>query len=105
MPLDVFCQTCHLDSYNFIDDCGKEFYEFHPSIRQHVSWLKTVLKDKVAISDNTINIAMLIIEESDKFHNKFKYNKAAFSNAVAVVQQYPPEFIKKTNWPRRPLGY
>lgn len=102
MPMELYCQTCPDDTYTFIDIDGSRFQDLHPSVTQHLNYIRQELKDKLQLTDEFFDDMQKIADNIKQKHTKFKTNKIAFEFSVAQCKD--PEFEKIT-WPTKPQGF
>lgn len=104
MPLELYCQTCPDQTFKFIDYSGNHYVDMHPSSMQHMGWIKQELKDKLQLSDNTLQQAQELIDCVKLIHKKFMFDKTAFEFALGRKQGFP-ESVNNMTWPGIPLGF
>jgi hypothetical protein len=102
--MELFCQTCPELTYDFVDFDGSKFIDLHPSPAQHLGWIKQELKDKLAMSTESLELADELVAGVNTTHTKFKFNKSAMEYALGKKQGFP-ESANKLHWPGRPLGF
>lgn len=104
MPMELFCQTCPELTYDFVDWDGSKFIDLHPSPAQHLGWITQELKDKLDLSDSTIQLSKELVDSANTVHAKFKFNKSAMEYALGKKQGFPAS-ADKLQWPGKPLGF
>ena len=108
MPLESFAKQHNDLTYGYIDDSYKGSNEFevdlHPTPRQCLMWVEHELKDKLNLSDHTIEIASAIADKVDDHYTKNKSSKKKFS-----IMLSDKDFFKTTSpelsWPPAPNGF
>ena len=93
-------------TFKFLDTLapGGEFYDVHPSTSQHLIWLDEELKDKLSISENTIQLGLDTANWVNSLHQKFYQEKRAFELAIAK-RSYIPDSIQRLEFPGRYEGF
>ena len=101
------CASNHIDlTFKFLDTLapGGEFYDIHPSTSQHWLWLKENLKDKLPISENTMNLGKEVAYWIDDLHSRMYHEKRAFELAIAKRASMPSS-IQPLVFPGRYEGF
>lgn len=105
-PMETTAKQTPELTLDFIDTVkkNKTFIDTHPSTRQHLIWLENELKDKLELSDETINIAHRVADTVDLVHQKFKFNKQTFELMLAKKTFFTEE-TSRLKWPFRYEGF
>ena len=100
MGLEELCNGYPQLTYMFYDIPSRlQFYDFHPSPRQHVLWIEKELKERLNVSDETMLIAHKVVDFVDAIHVKLNVDKRACEYAIARSD------IKDFECPTRPRGF
>lgn len=99
-PMELVAKQTPELTYDFVDTVlkNKRFLDTHPSVAQHLMWVKQELTDKLQLSDETIAICDELAEAIKHVHAKFNFNKQSFELMLAKRTNFPVS-AKKLNWP------
>ena len=105
-PMETMAKETPELTFEFTDTIRKHktFLDTHPTTLQHAIWLDKELKEKLQLSNETMNIAMDVGLAVNELHQKFKFNKATFELMLAK-RAMMPESAFKIRWPTRYEGF
>ena len=101
------CAKKHSElTFKFLDTVapGGEFYDIHPSTSQHWLWINENLKDKLDISEETINLGKEVAFWIDELHGQMHHDKKAFELVIAKRASMP-NLIQHLVFPGRYEGF
>lgn len=104
-PMELMAKQTPELTFDFVDTMKKHknFYDTHPSTRQHLLWVEQELKDKLELSEDTIKAAHQVADAVDAVHGKFKFNKQTFELMLAKKTFFPEGINLK--WPFKYEGF
>lgn len=93
-------------TFKFLDTLapGGEFYDIHPSTSQHLLWVDECIKDKVSLSENTMNLGLEVSNWISMLYKKFYHDKRVFELSIAN-RALMPESIQQLVFPGRYEGF
>lgn len=81
-----------------------EFYDIHPSTRQHWIWIDQNLKDVLPISQQSMDLGLEVVNWIDTLYDRMHVEKRAFELAIAK-RALSPESIQRLVFPGRYEGF
>ena len=108
LPMEKNAQLHQQHTYKYIDDAptgSKQFVDdLHPTPRQHAIWIESQLKNKLDLSQESIDFSYKISDKVDQHFEKFKWSKMQFTEKL-----FDPNFfdkdLKKMTWPTYIMGF
>jgi len=106
MPLELLAQKHQDLTFEFDDTIapGGKFLDIHPSPHQSLIWLDSELRDKLSLSDETLDASRELADAVHSLHKRMRFNKQSFELALSKRTEFP-ESVRKMIWPGWPNGF
>lgn len=105
-PMETMAKETPALTFEFQDTIRKHktFLDTHPTTMQHAIWIDKELKEKLQLSNDTMNAIMDLGLAVNELHQKFKLNKATFELMLAKRAMFPAS-SSKIRWPTKYEGF
>ena len=105
-PLEAVAKE-HLELTFEFDDTnapGKKFFDIHPSPHQNIIWIERELKDKLELTETSINAVKELADSIHSLQKKMKFDKITFELTLAKRIDWPSS-VSHMVWPTWPNGF
>jgi len=105
-PLEAVAKE-HLELTFEFDDTnapGKKFFDIHPSPHQNIIWIERELKDKLELTEASINDLKELADNIHSLQRKMRFDKMAFELTLAKRVDWPSS-VDRMVWPTWPNGF